>query len=219
MMRRLVRLIRLDERCRRTRTQRELVSLLTTQVVPALMPLSGAPGVHDYPWCFALAFRQRLYLGAFLPGTNRQGDATLEALCCRLNRQALLQHARPVQSLAFWQMRILCLLIGEQQRIGERAAVRQWVQALRLSLAPGWVRWWVNPPWRFGQRAPALLMENCAADYRLGPEAGVETMPWREWPACINQENTIWIWRQSRHGKYIDSQRIAITHNRAATAK
>ncbi|MDT3667832.1 hypothetical protein ROK90_17740 [Cronobacter dublinensis] len=141
------------------------------------------------------------------------------ALCCRLNRPALLQHARPVQSLAFWQMRILCLLTDEQQRIGERAAVRQWVQALRLSLAPGWVRWWVNPSWRFGQRAPALLMENCAADYRLGPEAGVETMPWREWPACINQENTIWIWRQSRHGKYIDSQRIAITHNRVATVK
>lgn len=189
------------------RVQRELVSLLKTHVVPALAPLDGTPEVDSYPWCFALVFRGRFYLGAFLDGS----DTPLFTLISRLSRDGALHQAAQRQSLAFWQARILCLRADERPRAGESAAVQQWVQALRLSFAPAWVRWWVNQAWRFGPRSPALLTELCAADYRLGPNAGVDAVPWREWPACIAQGNHIWIWRQSRHGKYIDAQRIAIT--------
>ncbi|ELY7393114.1 hypothetical protein SOJ80_003346 [Cronobacter universalis] len=176
---------------------------------PALTPLDGAPGVDDYPWCFALVFRRRYYLGAFL--TDSRGDIALFALVSPLRRQAFLRQAAQRQGLAFWLARILCLSVEERPRAGQSRAIRQWIQALRLSLAPGWVRRWVNPNSRFGPRSPALLAENCAVDYRLAPDAGVGTMPWREWPACITQKKYIWIWRQSRHGKYIDAQRIAIT--------
>ncbi|EPE3192510.1 hypothetical protein [Cronobacter malonaticus] len=189
------------------RAQRELVSLLKTHVVPALVPLDGTPEVDNYPWCFALVLRGRFYLGAFLDGS----DTTLFALISRLSRDGALHQAALRQSLAFWQARILCLRADERPRAGESAAVQRWVQALRLSFAPAWVRWWVNQAWRFGPRSSALLTELCAADYRLGPNAGVDAVPWREWPACIAQGNHIWIWRQSRHGKYIDAQRIAIT--------
>ncbi|EPN9382213.1 type VI secretion system lipoprotein TssJ [Cronobacter malonaticus] len=160
-----------------------------------------------YPWCFALVLRGRFYLGAFLDGS----DTPLFALISRLSRDGALHQAALRQSLAFWQARILCLRADERPRAGESAAVQRWVQALRLSFAPAWVRWWVNQAWRFGPRSSALLTELCAADYRLGPNAGVDAVPWREWPACIAQGNHIWIWRQSRHGKYIDAQRIAIT--------
>lgn len=189
------------------RAQRELVSLLKTHVVPALVPLDGTPEVDSYPWCFALVLRGSFYLGAFLDGS----DTPLFALISRLSRDGALHQAALRQSLAFWQARILCLRADERPRAGESAAVQRWVQALRLSFAPAWVRWWVNQAWRFGPRSYALLTELCAADYRLGPNAGVDAVPWREWPACIAQGNHIWIWRQSRHGKYIDAQRIAIT--------
>ncbi|EOC1454816.1 hypothetical protein ACI1AH_000625 [Cronobacter sakazakii] len=176
-------------------------------MVPVLTPLAGTPAINDYPWCFALVFRGHYYLGAFLNGP----DDTCFALVSRLRRPCVLHHAAQKQSLAFWQARILCLRADERPRAGESAAVRQWVKALRLSLAPGWVRWWVNKAWRFGARSSALLAPLCAADYRLEDDAGVDVMPWRAWPACIAEENTVWIWRQSRHGKYIDAQRIAIT--------
>ncbi len=190
-----------------SRAQRALVLRLKTEVVPVLTPLAGTPAINDYPWCFALVFRGHYYLGAFLNGT----DDTCVALVSRLRRPRVLHHAAQKQSLAFWQARILCLRADERPRAGESAAVRQWVKALRLSLAPGWVRWWVNKAWRFGARSSALLAPLCAADYRLEDDAGVDVMPWRAWPACIAEENMVWIWRQSRHGKYIDAQRIAIT--------
>ncbi|EPN9525640.1 hypothetical protein ACT5AM_000263 [Cronobacter malonaticus] len=189
------------------RAQRELVLLLKTHVVPALAPLDGTPEVDGYPWCFALVFRGRFYFGAFLGSTN----TALLALISRHSRDGALHQAALRQSLAFWQARILCLRADERPRTGESVTVRQWVKALRLSLAPSWVRWLLNPAWRFGIRSPVLLAPLCAADYRLAPNAGVDAVPWREWPACIAQGNHIWIWRQSRHGKYIDAQRIAIT--------
>ncbi|EPP1031679.1 hypothetical protein ACULWP_000966 [Cronobacter turicensis] len=80
------------------RAQRDLVSLLKAYV-PLLTPLDGAPGVDDYPWCFALVFRRRYYLGAFL--TGGRDDVTFLALVSPLRRQAFLRHAAQRQSLAF----------------------------------------------------------------------------------------------------------------------
>ncbi|WP_208091716.1 hypothetical protein [Cronobacter turicensis] len=188
--------------------QRDLVSLLKAHM-PLLTPLNGAPGVDDYPWCFALVFRRRYYLGAFL--TDSRDDVTCLALVSPLRRQSFLRHAAQRQSLAFWLARILSLRVEEHPRIGESKAVRQWVRALRWSFAPGWVRGCINNAWQFGRISAALLREHCAADYRLGPDAGVDAIPWRGWPECAAEGNYFWIWRQSRHGKYIDAQRIAIT--------
>ncbi|EOV9657027.1 hypothetical protein ACN5L1_002613 [Cronobacter turicensis] len=191
-----------------SRAQRDLISLLKAHA-PLLTSLDGAPGVDDYPWCFALVFRRRYYLGAFL--TGGRDDVTLLALVSPLRHQAFLRHAAQRQSLAFWLARILCLRVEEHPRVGESRAVRQWVRALRWSFAPRWVRGCMHHARRFGRRSVALLREQCAADYRLGPEAGVDAMPWRDWPECAAEANYFWIWRQSRHGKYIDAQRIAIT--------
>lgn len=197
------------ERFKRHRQATPALSSLLQRAIPLMAPSTvTAPAVAAYPWCFvapADVIRGKHYfIGAFLPEV--QTTAGLPAVLYALVSESWLLGQLSVRDcLPFWLARVLALQMTTSSA-GHDAAVHHWCQLLQRMLANRRQ----GRAYATRQRLREGLREaRCDADFALGSEHGVDVMPWMAWPGCIQNDETIWLWRQSRHGKVIESQKIS----------
>ncbi|WP_431224279.1 hypothetical protein ACQ86O_04435 [Serratia sp. L9] len=186
------------------RRTKQALHLLLQQALP-LMASSRmkAPIVTPYPWCFvapANAIRAKHYfIGAFLPETQTS-TALPPVLYALVSEAWLLSQLNERDSLPFWLARVLAPF-----SVGCEVEVHRWCKLLQRMLMGRKHAISANHL----RPREGLREERCDADFALGSEHGVDAMPWMEWPGCIQNDEIIWIWRQSRHGKVIESQKLA----------
>ncbi|MEE4411140.1 MULTISPECIES: T6SS protein Cts1T [unclassified Serratia (in: enterobacteria)] len=201
--------------------QREVRSLITQQILPNIgsSMLEGYLS-ESYPWCFVISSTARQgkynYAGAFMVLRGEQGDASLVVVYSVVSYRWLQKNMCTEFPLTFWAARILNNVQKSDFAEKNWRPLWQWVKALKRSYSPFWESFVLTPAWRFKNHSQVLLREGAQEDYHIRSIDGVEVMPWKNWPDCIQQEASIWIWRQSRHGNILDSQRISL---RSAEAK
>lgn len=169
---------------------------------------------RGYPWCFVISAAalqvNKYYVGSFM---IQPGEAGLESVIIiysavsypRLER---IMHAK--YPLTFWAARIL-----NNQQQGDFSNKKwktlfQWVKALKRAYSPCWESFALKKAWRFSTLSQVLLKEGSKEDYGIRVNDGVEAMPWKNWPNCVQQEEGIWVWRQSRHRNILDSRWIPL---------
>jgi len=165
-----------------------------------------------YPWCFVIssgtALEKYHYVGACRILCNEQGGKTLIGMYSPVSHQWLNKDMQAEFSLAFWISRILNLIQGNVFSARNTPLLRQWRTALQRAYSPFWESFALTPAWRFKTRSQALLREGSREDYCIRNSDGVDVMPWKNWPDCLLNESGVWLWRESRHRKILDSQRI-----------
>lgn len=184
------------------------VAALVAQLQPTGASLLSQPGLSVYPWCFvmpAYAVSTGAYLaGAFIPADEASPSA---AVCVLFSARKMEQQLKSETNLPFWMMRSLAAL----DRYNNCEEIESDCHDLMaLNFPPVW-----RPKkWGSAQRLKiqARLSDiRCDADLALEGKSGVDVMPWRNWPGCVLESEFLWLWRQNRHGKIIESQRKLIT--------
>ncbi|MGN7973791.1 T6SS protein Cts1T [Serratia sp. 22264] len=203
------------------RRQREVRSIITQQILPnigSLMLEGYLP--ENYPWCFVIsssALRSKYhYAGAFMVFRGEQGEESLAVVYSAVSYQWLQRNMCAEFPLTFWAARILNNVQKNDLVEKNWRPLWQWVKALKRAYSPFWESFALTPAWRFKNHSQVLLREGAQEDFHIRSSDGVEVMPWKNWPGCVQQEAGIWIWRQSRHRNILDSQRIPL---RRAEAK
>lgn len=198
-----------------------MLSIIKRYIAPdivATVPEDYLP--QNYPWCFVIsagALSQRYHLaGALSLVTNKQGERSLRIIYGMFSDSWLKKNMRDDYPLTFWAARILNSVPGDEGAEKDRRYLKQWTKVLRRAYSPFW-EYVHTPAWRFKNQSQMLLREGSQEDYRIGDEDGVENMPWREWPDCLQQEASVWLWRQSRYKRILDSQRIPLRRAGAAS--
>ena len=201
--------------CRWGKKQREVRSFITQQILPnmgSLMPSDYLP--EHYPWCFiisAAALRGKYsYVGAFMVLPGEQEEKSLIVVYSAVSYRWLQKNMRAEFPMTFWAARILNNVRKSDLAEKNWQPLWQWVKALRRSYSPFWESFALTPAWRFSRHSQVLLKEGSQEDYHIHDSDGIEIMPWKNWPDCVQQEAGIWIWRQSRHRNILDSQRILL---------
>jgi hypothetical protein len=201
--------------------QRELHSFITREILPNMdssMPVDCLS--ESYPWCFvisAAALRGKcFYAGAFMVVQSEQGNKSLVVIYSVVSYRWLQKNMQAEFPMTFWATRILNNLRNSDVAENNWQPLWQWVKALKRAYSPFWESFVLTPAWRFKNHSQVLLREGSQEDYHIRNSDGVEVMPWKNWPDCVQQEAGIWIWRQSRHRNILDSQRIPL---RRAEAK
>lgn len=198
---------------RLNRRQRRVRDILNEQVVPTL---AASRPDHDalasYPWCFVIADGSR---GHFAAGAFRllRAGADRSALMVIYGDASyswLEKNMAAEYPLTFWASRILNGVSDGDIAEKNWRPHRRWLSALRWACSPLLQRVVLQPALHFNRHSYALLREGSQQDYRIRSSDGVESMPWNNWPACLREESGVWIWRQSRHRKILDSQRIPL---------
>ncbi|MCT4703384.1 T6SS protein Cts1T [Enterobacteriaceae bacterium H20N1] len=197
-----------------SKRRREVYSLVTQKILKNMdssMPDDYLP--ESYPWCFVISFgalRGKCYAGAFMVHRNSQGEKSLIVVYSERSYQWLKKNMRTEFPLTFWMARILNNTQKSDFTQHNWKPLRQWLKALKRAYSPFWESFALTPAYRFKNHSQALLREGSQEDYCIRNSDGVEVMPWTNWPDCLQQEAGIWIWRQSRHRKILDSQRIPL---------
>ncbi|MBW7984870.1 T6SS protein Cts1T [Enterobacillus tribolii] len=185
------------------------------------------PGMHDalpgkslpknYPWCFILPpaslRRKTYYIGAFVPFDNARGERSFIALYSAVSYKWLQSNLALEFPAAFWMARILAGMKHEEITSGNYVYVRPWIKALQRSFSWFWESIALTENFRFRNRSKFLLRECTDLDYEICGDDGVDIMPWKNWPECIQAGDCVWLWRQSRHNRLIESQRILLKHD------
>ncbi|MTH46709.1 T6SS protein Cts1T [Intestinirhabdus alba] len=202
--------------------QREVRALITRHVLPVIgSPLPDEALPEQYPWCFAIspaALRGRYTcVGALAVLRSEEGEASLVAICGAVSYPWLKKNMRGDFPVTFWAARILNKVQKSDAAELDGKPLRQWLKALSRAYSPFWESFALTPAWRFKNRSQALLREGSQADFYIRNHDGVEAMPWKNWPDCLQQEPGIWIWRQSRHKRILDSQRIPLRRAEATS--
>lgn len=205
---------------RLSKTQRKVRAIIMQHVIPNIgvaAPDSYLP--EHYPWCFiisAAALRHKSScVGAFMVLRGEQGEKLPVVIYSVVSHAWLENNMHTEFPLTFWASRVLNITRQNDLLKKDWQPLAQWVKALRRAWSP-WREFLLIPAWRFKNQSQMLLREGSQEDYRIHTNDGVDIMPWKNWPACIQQEAGIWIWRQSRHRNILDSQRILL---RRAEAK
>ncbi len=189
------------------------VKMLLLQVTAQMSPsILTAEAFTRYPWCFIARDRRakkkkRYFIGAFIPPAA--GESLLPGMIYTVVNEAwLLRHMTQRANLPLAMARALMPLMIRKPQTYHYQEVRRACRALpHLLVSKG------NGP----QHAPSAVVERllqslgevqCDADAELKEQHGVDAMPWMDWPGCIRNEATIWLWRQSRYGKVVESQKI-----------
>lgn len=196
------------------RTQRKVRAAIRQHILPGIVsPMSGDYLSEHYPWCFVISggmfSRKYFCVGAFVVLQREPGEKSLAVIYSKVRYSWLEKNMRTEFPLTFWAARILNGV--QQSDIAEKnwQPLWQWVKALKWSYSPLFQKI-LTPAMHFRNHSQVLLREGSQEDYRIRSSDGVEIMPWKNWPDCIQQEAGIWIWRQSRHRKILDSQRIPL---------
>lgn len=202
--------------------KREVRSIITQKILPNInFDVADELSPKHYPWCFVISSsalsRQSYCAGAFnlLPGKN--GEQLLVVICSVVSWSWLQKNMCDERPLTFWAARILNL-VREGDIAAENAQLlSRWFRTLKGAYSP-WRQFILKPVWRFENQSEMLLREGAHQDYQISNCDGVEVMPWKNWPDCVQYEAGIWIWRQSRHSKILYSQRIHLRHARVNPA-
>lgn len=215
-----IRLFLLNDRAQKNvfgrpgKLHRKVRAIITQQICPNIgSSISEGLLEEDYPWCFVIsgaALSQRHYCaGAFSLMTGEHGEKLLIVIYSMVSYSWLQKNLRSEYPLTFWAARVLNIKRKYDVVGGNQGILWQWFKALRWAYSP-WRQFVLKPLWRFEHKSQMLLREGSQQDYRIRNSDGVEVMPWKNWPGCIQQEPEIWVWRQSRHRRILDSQRILL---------
>lgn len=206
---------------RRWKKQQEVRSIIIQQILPGIgssLPDDYLP--DHYPWSFVISSPSSrghdAYSGAFMLRPGKGGVPSLVIIYGEAPLPWLKKNMQDEFPLTFWASRILNNVPDSDAVEKNWRPLLQWVKALRRAYSLLWEKLVLKSAWQFKNHSQLLLREGSQEDYRIQNRDGVETMPWKNWPDCIEQDAAIWIWRQSRHRKIVDSQRIPL---RRAEAK
>ncbi|WP_072056932.1 T6SS protein Cts1T [Enterobacter cloacae] len=184
---------------------REILSNVTTAMTDSYLSVA-------YPWCFVISSSmvedKYHYVGACRILCNEKGERTLVGMYSPVSHRWLNNNMQAEFPLTFWMSRILNMMQERDFYARNTPLLRQWRMALQRAYSPLWESFALTPAWRFKNRSQALLREGSEEDYCIRNSDGVDVMPWKNWPDSITQKSGIWLWRESRHRKILDSQRI-----------
>lgn len=199
---------------RLNKKQCELLNVFTQQILPHLessMPDSYLP--EHYPWCFVISAStlkaRHAYAGAFMVLPGEQDEKKLAIVYGSVSYPWLKSNMHSEFPLTFWASRILNYVERKDVLAKEWRPLWQWVKKLRQVYSP-WRELILNPAWHFKNHSQVLLKEGSREDYCIKSSDGVEVMPWKNWPECIQEKEGVWIWRQGRHKRILESQRFLI---------
>jgi len=202
------------------RKQREVRSIITKQILPVIsssLPEDFLP--EHYPWCFVISspstWGGNAFSGAFMLRPGKGGVPSLIIIYGEARWPWLKKNMQNDFPLTFWASRFLNNVSDCDMAEKNWHSLSQWVKALDRSYWTIWEKLMLAPAWQFKNHSQVLLKEGSKEDYLIQNHDGIETMPWKNWPECVQQEAGIWIWRQSRHRKILDSQRIPLQRDEA----
>ncbi|UIA88125.1 hypothetical protein LU631_01215 [Erwinia tracheiphila] len=196
----------------RFQKKQKIADALLNDIIPKITPtLSGQNLPINYPWCFVMpANKDGFCFGALLPVVSHREMKTVFALHIHISYSVLCENMKSNLHLAFWLSRILHSYQKEHIVTGTRTDLREWVKTLERSFSPFWEKLLINEQFRFRNRSELLLSFEGKDEGKITCDSGVDIMPWTNWPGCIRTEGKIWLWRQSRYGRIIDSQTILL---------
>ncbi|HBZ14422.1 MAG TPA: hypothetical protein DEO73_01505 [Pantoea sp.] len=194
------------------RVKAEVASLIST-LAPAEPSLLTQPELCRYPWCFVMSVdgisADHYLTGALVFDDNTE---TPHGVCVLLRASEMVRLLTIEDSLPFWMMRSLSTLAQHDnpRHICEQieADCRDLVAS---SLSSGW-RSKLSNSAQLSHIHTRLSDMRCDADFELEGKRCVDVMPWRSWPECVSDSEFLWLWRQNRHGKIIESQRKAVVN-------
>ncbi len=193
----------------------QIASLIAQSVLPEMeLSVNCNDLPEDYPWCFLVSGKEigckKYYAGALVNFRNVHGRRSSIIIYSALSYPWLKKNMSSQYPITFWMARILNI-IPEIDRAEECwDQLRLWVTALQRSYSPFWESIILTHSYQFKNRSQVLLREGSKEDYRIRDSDGVGVMPWKHWPDNIQEEAGVWLWRQSRHCKILDSQRILL---------
>ena len=195
------------------REKKEVLDFLKTSVLPELTEsFTNKWLAEDYPWCFILPLikgkKKKFYIGSFMIRKQSTASDNLSVLYAVVSQEWILKNVSTNYHLAFWLSRIL--LITGKNEVGFHAhtTTKEWLSSLIISYSPFWEALIINERFKFRHKTELLVSSFCKDDEKIRSDDGVNIMPWRDWPGCIQRNDHAWIWRQSRYGRTIDSKRI-----------
>lgn len=199
----------------RNNHHRKVLSFLQNIVEPVIADIySGDDTTDNYPWCFVFSTQEthpeKYYVGALMVSQKNDSKNHLCAIFSRLSYNRLLADLERNFHLAFWQSRILAYSQLKSEPDNNKKNTSLWISALHRYYSPLWESLFIRKNHKFINTCDFLLSNIHILDNQTSINSGVPFMPWKNWPECIQSSNTVWLWRQSRHGRIIDSKKISI---------
>ncbi|TBL68528.1 T6SS protein Cts1T [Hafnia alvei] len=200
--------------------KREVHSIITRQILPNIgLSLTSDCLSERYPWCFIISrasFRKRrFYAGAFTLLTGEHGEQFLVVIFSSVSYSWLQKNMQTEFPLTFWASRVLNTVRNNDAVSKDWQSLWVWLKKLQVAYSP-W-EFLLKPIWHFKNQSQMLLREGSREDYNIRRSDGVEVMPWTDWPGCTEHQLNIWSWRQSRHGKILDSLRVPLQRAEATS--
>lgn len=199
---------------RRTKREKKALSaFLKSSVLPELAgSFTDKWLAEDYPWCFILPLmkgkKKKFYIGSFTIKKQRSADDCLSVLYSVVNQEWILKNVTTNYHFAFWLSRILIITEKNEAGFHSHTTTKEWLSSLVVSCSPFWEALIINERAKFRHKSELLISSCCKDDEKVRSDDGVDIMPWRNWPDCIQTDEYAWIWRQSRYGRTIESKRI-----------
>lgn len=200
---------------RRKNRDRKILKFLQDIVVPAIKnPSEDEDTSESYPWCFVFSekelHKKNYYIGALAISKNCHKKNGICVLFSHLSYDRISEEFRKNLPITFWLARILATLQNDMTEKNKNTDISQWKNALQRHYTPALESFLIRKEYRFTSISETLLSNCHIFDNQIPVNGGVESMPWRNWPECVKSGNFIWLWRQSRHGRIIDSKKIPI---------
>ncbi|KAB8313477.1 hypothetical protein EH228_02105 [Erwinia endophytica] len=188
--------------------------ILLRDVIPNMVvTLPGKSLCTTHPWCFVMpgdiGGKKYFYFGSFVKGINPSEEKPVFALYTRVSYKWLCANLQSEFHVAFWLSRMLIGIQRQDGVVSDKVALKDWIKSLQRSCSPFWEALVINEQHKFRNRSVLLLSELSPSEEKIHSDNGTEIMPWKGWPGCIQMDRNVWLWRQTRYGKIIDSQRIS----------
>ncbi|MFK8256234.1 hypothetical protein ACFL9S_00400 [Erwinia sp. AnSW2-5] len=168
----------------------------------------------SYPWCFVFSakhlYRKHYYIGALTMSKNNGNKDSLCVIFSCLPYDKISAEFKKKSHIAFWQARILATRQGQRNDNKKNPHFSEWIKALQIHYSPFLESILIRKNYRFVNTSESLLSNFNILDNQTSINGGVEFMPWNNWPECVQPGDFIWLWRQSRYGRIIDSRKIPI---------
>lgn len=199
----------------RRKHHRKIIKFLQDTVEPEIKTFSQHDETSDsYPWCFVFSgktlSRKHYYIGALTITKNNCNKESLCVIFSQLPYNVINLDFKKKFHIAFWQARILAFRQGEMHISKKNSQFSEWIKALQIHYSPFLESFLIRKKFRFINTSESLLSNCHILDNQIPVNGGVELMPWKSWPECIQTGNFVWLWRQSRHGRIIDSKKISV---------
>lgn len=199
----------------RRKNHRMILKFLQDTVVSEINHISQNDEISDdYPWCFVFSENKRhpkyYYIGALTISKNNYNKDSLCIIFSRLTYDQISKDFKKKFHLSFWQARILTT--RQEKRITDKQDTHffEWIRSLQRHYSPFLESILIRKSYRFFNTSESLLSNCHVLDNQVPINGGVEFMPWKNWPECIQSGNFVWLWQQSRYGRVIDAKKVPI---------